>query len=541
MWMCGSRGKDNTETGIVEEIGLENCYRNPTKNYFIWDTVLYDFARREKNLTLLLNCTCMDAETEQGEFANGRTIRIRRVTGYQLTTQTFWDVEAKLYADCSGDSILAPLTGAEFRQGREAAAEFGELSTTVEQDDRTMGMSCLIQGRQTEREIKFTPPEWSLKIDKEMIRGDGDRYPTHQNYWYLELGGEQDTIHDTEKITEQLIPLAVGTWDYVKNSGEFDTKNWELEFLGFLPGKRESRRLMGEYMVTQLDISADRQYPDTVAYGGWPLDDHYPGGFFHRGAPNTNYETPGPYPLPYRALYSRNVENLYFAGRNISVTHMALSSVRVMKPCGLFGQAIGTAAAIAVQKNLTPHGVYENALEELQQRLMEDDSFLPGFTRKIAPECKTAVLTGGSDALRDGQDRPNRIYKTETCGDIVQNGAKICYELQNPTQVEGIHLVFDSDLNRETLPGDSYERRLFTRANVLLDSPQTYLPKTLCAEFELWAETENGEEILLKKVTENRLRAHDVLVGQKLKKIWLVIQKTWGETEQTNLFSFDFR
>lgn len=540
MWICGAKGLNNRETGILEEIALENLYRNPTKNYFIWDTVLYDFARREKNLTLLLNCTCMDADTEQGEFADGRTIRIRRVTGYQMTTQTFMDVDATFFADCSGDSILAPLTGAEYRVGREAAAEFGELTTTEAADSMTMGMSCLIQGRQTHRPVRFTPPTWSTKVTKELIRGKGDPYVPSENYWYLELGGNRDSIHDTEEITAELIPLAVGTWDYVKNSGEFDTENWDLDFLGFLPGKRESRRLMGEYMVTQTDISSDRQYPDTVAFGGWPLDDHYPGGFFHRGRPNTDYQTPAPYPLPYRALYSRNVENLFFAGRNISVTHMALSSVRVMMTCGLFGQAIGTAAAIAVQRKLTPHGVYRDALRELQERLMTADCFLPGFTRPIAAACRTAQLTGGSDALRDGMDRPNRIYQTTYCGDVIDNGQPVCYTLVQPESVAGVHIVFDSDLNRETMPGDWCERGHSTRANVVLDAPQFCMPKTLCRSFELWATDGEGQEILLQQVTDNRLRSYDIPVGIPVRALRLILHDNWGDTPKTNLFSFDF-
>ena len=161
MWICGAHGRDNRETGLIEEIALENLYRNPTKNYYLWDTVLYSFARREKNLTLLLNCACMDAETETGEFPDGRTTRIKSVTGYQLTTQQFQRVEARFFADCSGDSILAPLTGAEFRIGRESKEEFGENTTTETADSCTMGMSCLIQGRETTQPVSFTPPEWS--------------------------------------------------------------------------------------------------------------------------------------------------------------------------------------------------------------------------------------------------------------------------------------------------------------------------------------------------------------------------------------------
>ena len=246
--------------------------------------MLYSFARREKNLTLLLNCACMDAETETGEFSDGRKIRIKSVTGYQLTTQQFLRVEARFFADCSGDSILAPLTGAECRIGRESRAEFGEDTETETADARTMGMSCLIQGRETTRPVTFTPPEWSTKVTAEDLAGRlGDPRSPVENYWYLELGGDRDSIGDTEKITEELIPLALGTWDYLKNSGHYDTKTWDLDFLGFLPGKRESRRMVGEYMVTQRDISDGKQYPDTVAYGGWPLDDHFPGGFYHKG------------------------------------------------------------------------------------------------------------------------------------------------------------------------------------------------------------------------------------------------------------------
>ena len=141
MWICGAHGQDNRETGIGEEIELENMYRNPTKSFAIWDTVLYDFVRREKNIRLLLNCTCMDASCENGEYPHGRSIKIKSVTGYQMTTQRFFSVEARFFADCSGDSILAPLCGANFRFGREAAAEFGETTSVVTADRKTMGMS----------------------------------------------------------------------------------------------------------------------------------------------------------------------------------------------------------------------------------------------------------------------------------------------------------------------------------------------------------------------------------------------------------------
>lgn len=541
MWICGARGRDNRETGIIEEIALENLYRNPTKNYYLWDTVLYSFARREKNLTLLLNCACMDAETETGEFSDGRKIRIKSVTGYQLTTQQFLRVEARFFADCSGDSILAPLTGAEFRIGRESRAEFGEDTGTETADARTMGMSCLIQGRETTRPVTFTPPEWSTKVTAEDLAGRlGDPRSPVENYWYLELGGDRDSIGDTEKITEELIPLALGTWDYLKNSGHYDTKTWDLDFLGFLPGKRESRRMVGEYMVTQRDISDGKQYPDTVAYGGWPLDDHFPGGFYHKGVPNTDVRTPAPYPLPYRALYSKNVENLFFAGRNISATHFAMSSTRVMMTCALFGQAVGAAAAIAVTNGLTPHGVYKEQLAALQQTLLEEDCFLPGLQREISAACREAELLGGSDALRDGQDRAHAMYGGVGCGCRVKNGEPVTYRLTGPAFVKAAHLVFDSDLNRESLPGDEMEQSHPTRCSTLLDSPQMHMPSPLCRSFTLTAETDEGSLELL-KVSDNCRRSYDVPVGSIVRSLTLIPESNWGGEEETPVFSFDFR
>ena len=118
MWICGAHGANNRETGILEEIMLENLYRNPALNFHIWDGILLEWARREENLTLLLNCTCTSCEMSGN--------RIASVTGWQMTTQTWRKVEAKLFADCSGDSVLAPLSGAKFRVGREARSEFDE-------------------------------------------------------------------------------------------------------------------------------------------------------------------------------------------------------------------------------------------------------------------------------------------------------------------------------------------------------------------------------------------------------------------------------
>ncbi len=540
MWVCGAHGENNRETGIAEEIALESLYRNPTKSFAIWDTILYDFVRREENITLLLNCTCMDAETEEGEYAYGRTKKIKSVTGYQMTTQCFYEVQAKYFCDSSGDSILAPLTGADFRIGREAKSEFGEDSSLTEPDKMTMGMSCMLQGRETLDEIEYIAPTWAAKLsDKDFEHRNPDVHSDYENFWYLELGGDRNTIDDTEILRDELVGLAAGTWDYIKNSGKFNTKKWDLDFLGFLPGKRESRRMCGEYMMTQRDISDGVVFDDEIAFGGWPLDDHFPGGFYHRGEPNSFNGTPAPYSIPYRALYSKNVDNLFFAGRNISATHLAMSSTRVMATCLLMGEAVGKAAALAAPENLAPHDIYLTKIEALQEKLLAEDCFLPSKIREISATCKNAALSGACDIVRNGKDRGHALYDNlDAYACPVALGKEVSYSF-DAAEVKSLHLVFSSDLNRETVPGEYCERIHSTRANRRLDSPIMKMPTTLCREFKVIGELD-GKQTELLSVVDNRKRAYHLELNQKFDKLILVPLKSWGEGDAVPVISFDF-
>ena len=540
MWICGAWGDNNRETGIVEEIQLENMYRNPTKSYAIFDTVLYELVRNEKNVTMLLNCTCMDATVEEGDFADGRKRRIKSVIGYQMTTQCFYEVSARFFCDASGDSILAPLTGAEFRIGREASGEFGEDTVTDTADTMTMGMSCLLGAREVDEDVPFTPPSFATKLTKENFIGrDPDLYRDTENFWYLELGGDRNTIADTEILRDELVALAAGTWDHIKNSGEYRADRFDLDFLGFLPGKRESRRMMGEYMITQRDLSDGVVFDDEVAFGGWPLDDHFPGGFYHRGTPNVAPPTNSPYSIPYRALYSRNVENLYFAGRNISMTHTAMSSVRVMATCSLIGQAVGCAAAVATKRDLTPNGVYREAIGEVQAMLQNADCFLPSRRRAISPLCTAADLSA-PDSLRNGEDRPHKLYGTakESAAYAAPLGEEITYRFPR-AELSSVHVVFDSDLNRKTLDGSQCERTHTIRMIHRKDSPRLTMPKTLCRAFVLYGERD-GERTELLRVTENRKRAYHLPLAESYDALVLVPLETWGDESTVNVISFDF-
>lgn len=312
MWPLGAHGKNRRETGIFEELVLNNLYRNPTRNYPIWDSVLYEAVKFQDNLTALLNCSIFDAEM------NGK--KISTVTGWQTTSYTFHRVTAKIFIDCSGDSILASLSGAEYRRGREAKSEFCEEAAPDSPDSFTMGNSCLIQARETPSPIKYIPPEWARKIESDEQIKNRPHAPTDyrgNNFWWLELGGTEDTIADSEKIRDDLLALSFGTWDHIKNHGEHNAENWELDFLGFLPGKRESRRYVGDHILTQNEVQAGGKFKDIIAYGGWSIDNHPPLGFDHEGEPTTYYSCPSPFGIPYRCLYSVNIENLMFAGRNI--------------------------------------------------------------------------------------------------------------------------------------------------------------------------------------------------------------------------------
>lgn len=484
MWICGAQGENVTETGIIEEIFLRNLKQNPYKLWPVFDSVLWDMLKAEKNITLLMNCSCMDCGTD-GNI-------IRSVTGWQTTTQTFCKVYADTFADCSGDSILAPLSGALYRTGREDPKEFNENVSISEADSKTMGNSCLIQAHKSDKKTSFIPPKFAKKLTAEDLRyRRPDLNSSSENFWYLELGGDRDTIADSETVRDELVALAFGMWDYIKNSGEYeDADLWQLDFIGFLPGKRESRRMTGKITVNQNDIIYDTRFADVVAYGGWPLDDHDPAGFYYDGHPNTSYQTTSPYAIPFRALYSSNIANLMFAGRNISMTHAAMSSSRVMATCALCGQAVGTAAAVIAKYGCTPDEVYSKHIVELQDLLLRNDCMLPHCPRKVSGLTKTAsLLINGhenkeTEKLRDGNDRENRF--------TARNGDTIEYRFGGPADIREIRIVFDSDLDRKTLPGDAIERKHMMRCNLLPDSPVMRMPETLCRSFELGIVYEDG-------------------------------------------------
>lgn len=508
MWVCGSR--EFLETGFVEELRLENFAVNPHANYSVWDMVLYGKAVSEPNLTLLLNTTCLDAKMEND--------RIVSIDAWQLTTYTRFEIRADYFADCSGDSILAEPTGAEYRVGHEAEAEFNESIAPEKADRKTMGMSCLMQVREMTEPQKFTPPKWANKyLSDDDLPCRAHELDVWQNFWWLELGGEDDSIHDTEKIREELLKVALGVWDHIKNHGDHKADNWTLDWIGFLPGKRESRRYVGDHLLNQHDVESGGRFDDVVAYGGWTMDDHHPGGFRYRGEPTIFHPAPCDFGIPYRSLYSRNIANLWFAGRNISVTHVALSSTRVMATCACMGEAVGTAASLAVKHRISPRQVGVQYIHELQQELLWNDCYLPQFKMEEPPLSQRASLStscGNGELLRASTIRGEAGRWQGNKEDWAE------YRFAGAETVQEINIVFDSDLAERI----KSVKRLNMRANIPLEREMLEVPETLAKQFSVTAEDEQGKTVTLFETASNHQRLIRIAPQGKFRKIRLTLQ-----------------
>ncbi len=515
--------KNMRETGILEEIRLENLYRNPNRNFSIWDTVLYEKALAEPNLTTLLNCSCLKAEM------NGKTLH--SVTGWQLTTQKYHQIHASVFADCSGDAILAPLTGADFRIGREASREYGESIAPPEADRRTMGMTCLFQSREYDTPQPFEPPPWAHRYDgcEALPYGPRGHRWWQMGYWWVELGGEHDSIHDTETLRDELLKITYGVWDHIKNRCPHrkEAQNWALEWVQFLPAKRESRRYVGEHVLTQNDIAAKGRFEDIVAYGGWSMDDHHPAGFkaVKLGTPATIFhEAPSPYGIPYRSLYSRNVSNLMFAGRNASCTHAAMSSTRVMGTGCSMGQAVGTAAALAVAKGLKPAGIVQH-IEELQQALIRDDAYLPGIAQVFTSMVARAMLTasyGDPEPVRNGVNRPvGSAGNCWTCG----RGDWLAYQFGKPVEVDSVTVVLDSGLDQNIALS-------YHQSDDQLTSPPAVMPKAFRIEGMAGDQWET-----LVRTEQNHQRLYRWPIKRKLCGVRFVLEETWG-ADRSRVYAF---
>ena len=519
------------EGGILEELALDNARYNPDMTYPLWSMVLYNKVSAEPNITLLLNTACLGAECK-GSF-------ISEITAFCLTSYERFRIHANYFADCSGDSVLAEATGADFTRGRESGAEYGESLGKEIRDGCTMGNSLLLQAVETDAPVPFTPPPFAKKFSEEDFRyrlnTDARMGFIANNYWWIELGGESDTLRDARSIHAELLATVYGVWDYVKNSGKFDSENWDLHFVGALPAKRETRRYLGDYVLSQRDIDEGTHFDDEAAYGGWTMDDHSPFGFRGGEKPNIFHPIPAPYAIPWRCLYSRNVSNLAFAGRNISVTHLALSSTRVMATCAMLGQAVGTVVSFALPRGLTLRetGAYA---AQWKQMLRDDDCYLlrtprktflaPGHIRTNASREQLCILFNGIERALGKSDSP-AVFPLHT-------PLEFTFE---SVYARKIRILFDSDI-ASSERRDRELKMYPMRCHVPKNRERVHVPSALIQKYTLSVLTERGWEIA-EQPQDNFSRLRYVDIGRRIRGIRLVGEGCRETGNTLRLFSLD--
>lgn len=495
----GMRKPELEETGILYELMLTNKARNPLFNYDLWDMTLYEAAKGQENLTLFLNTVMVDAEKE-GD-------KITRIFCFQETTEKKLYFSAPIFVDATGNGTLGYFVDAEYRTGSESKAEFGEPHAPETPNNERMGNTILFRAVDVGHPVPFSPPAFAKKLTEEDLRfrihsdrhrpdfsmaenpEDYARVSTTSSscsdygYWWLELMGEgDDIISEYEDIRDELFAYFYGIWDHIKNGGDHGAENFELVWVGALPGTRESRRLVGDYILNENDIWDNRRFEDAVCLGGWGVDLHVAWGMKDLDKlPSTVWNYSGHYTIPYRSYYSKNISNLFMAGRDISCSKLGMASTRIIGTCAMGGQAVGVAAALCRKYNCFPRELMPH-ITELQQQLLRDDVFLPGLLNTDEKDlARKATIIASSyknddtaDKVIDGISRHFEGKRHSWCSDGIAEGGELLtlhwHEVQTLSQ---LRLTFASDFRyplRITMaPARQKQQRPGTPAEIVKD------------------------------------------------------------------------
>lgn len=386
---------DPGEGGIIEEV---------RGDVFGYSDRLLKLVRSQPNLDLFLNTHAKGVELAEPN-------RIKAVLALDVNSGQRYRFLGTTFIDCTGDGAIGVWAGAEYRHGREPRSMYGETRAPEVGDlnKGTMGGTLRYATEQTASPVEFVGPEWARHFPACSDFNPG-RHPQLRFggwQWVIEYGGELDTYKDAEVIRDELLRIIWGMWDHAKNHCTqlgHEADNFKLTWVSHVVGKRESRRLIGDYVMTEHDIANRTLFPDRVSYGGWGIDIHPPKGFYDPG-PAAIFSHKVKFSVPFRSLYSKDVDNLMMAGRCISVTHAALGATRVMITCGLQGQAVGTAAGFCKLHRTTPRGVYERYIQDLQQQLLKDGCYIIDLPNQDPRDlARGASVTASSVA-------PNDVYQ----------------------------------------------------------------------------------------------------------------------------------
>jgi len=465
---CRDLNLEPRESGIVEEIRLENSMRNAQRSPSMFDFILYEKCREEENITLMLNTSVAGVEKEGA--------KITQVEALRLSTEDRFLISAEVFVDCTGDSTMATAAGAACFEGREDRELFGESLAQDEPDHKGLGSTLLFMARKHDKPMPFKPPAWARKFTEDDFKlrphaTGGVDYGLEYGFWWIEWGGQFDTIRQNEMIRDELLAIVMGIWDHVKNDGDHGAEYWALDWFGAVPGKRESRRLIGRHVLNEGEVMQSREHADAIAYGGWPIDLHPPEGVDRPDeSPCVQHPVPWIYDIPLGCCIARDLDNLMFAGRNLSATHVAFASTRVMATCGVVGEGVGVTAAKAALSGLTPNQIRENpqAMAEVQSQLLKQDVFLIGkclqddndlalkatITASSETEDGAAanVISGQNRAMREERGIPPHRVVLGThrwISDDSDTDRWIELRWPEPVALKRIELIFDTGLHRQ--------------------------------------------------------------------------------------------
>ncbi|MDR2849319.1 MAG: FAD-dependent oxidoreductase [Verrucomicrobiota bacterium] len=344
---------------VVSEIGPRRG-GNAQPGDFYEDERKIEAVKAEKNIRLFLNTRALGVEKEGS--------RITAVVGRNIETGQETRFAAPLVADCTGDGVIGLLAGAEYRYGRESREETGESTAPEKSDSQTMGSSVQWYSREAKEPVAFPDIAWGLDFT------DANCERVKMGEWTWETGMRYHQVNEFERVRDYGMLVVFSNWSFLKNRSahQADYAKSRLDWVAYVAGKRESRRLVGDVVLKEQDLVNAVAYPDASACTTWTIDLHYPDPKNTKNFPDAEFKSIAkhkpiyPYPIPYRCLYSRNIDNLFMAGRNISVTHVALGTVRVMRTGGMMGEVVGMASSLCKKYNCTPREVYASHLEELK-------------------------------------------------------------------------------------------------------------------------------------------------------------------------------
>ena len=491
------------EGGILEELLQEFARRSPVAdNRRIWDSILKEWCDREPDLDLFLNARVNGVETSNR--------RIEAVQVSQSSTERAYRFSAPVFVDATGDGYVAFTAGADVRMGREGRAEFGERRAPETGDSKDLPASLYLIAHKRDRPIPFTPPPWAVKLDScnhfPHRRHDVDRFSTGKliaddgsairMFWWCALGGERDIIKDSEEIQAELEAHALGIWDHMKNHCTPETRKatecYEAVWWSLFPLRRSSRRFDGDYVLTEGDVFEPKLFEDRVSYGGWPLDVHPPEGLHSTGPPCDQSFVNELFSIPFRTMYSRNIDNLMLAGRCLSSSHAAMGAIRVMNTLGAAAEAVGIAAALCNEHGVDPREVRQSHMQELQQRILKADGYIIGLeNRDPADLARTAVVSTSSE-LR---------FQAENVDGFVELAYDLAQQLPlSKGRVDKIWILLKSE-RTEPCPIrvsvlESNKLGRFQREELIVDAEISIAPRG-----EQWVEVEVNrnvhEEVLL--------------------------------------------